>query len=55
MTPSFRALRYGTIDKVFTDCVIDLKQILVLDGIDILPDDSESAAMISTDSFPRLR
>jgi hypothetical protein len=31
-------LRPGTIEKVFTDCAIDLKQILVLDGIDILLD-----------------
>jgi|WetSurMetagenome_2_1015567.scaffolds.fasta_scaffold1195900_1 hypothetical protein len=31
-------LRPGTIERVFTDCVMDLKQILVLDGIDILPD-----------------
>ena len=31
-------LRPGTIERVFTDCVMDLKQILVLDGIEILPD-----------------
>jgi hypothetical protein len=27
-----------TIEKVFTDCVMDLKQIVVLDGIDVHPD-----------------
>ncbi len=32
------ALRPLTIEKVFTDCVMDLKEIVVLDGIDILPD-----------------
>lgn len=35
--PDFWTLRPRTIEKVFTDCVMDLKQILVLDGIDILP------------------
>jgi hypothetical protein len=36
--PAYLALRPSTIEKVFTDCVIDLREILVLDGIDILPD-----------------
>jgi hypothetical protein len=36
--PNHQTLRPSTIEKVFTDCVIDLKQILVLDCIDILPD-----------------
>ncbi len=27
-----------TIEKIFTDCVMDLKEILVLDAIDLLPD-----------------
>jgi hypothetical protein len=31
-------LRPGTIKRIFTDCVMDLKQILVLDGIEILAD-----------------
>jgi hypothetical protein len=31
------ALRAASIEKVFTDCAMDWKQILVLDGIDILP------------------
>jgi hypothetical protein len=34
--------RPGTIERVFTGCMMDLKQIPVLDGIEILPD-----------SFPR--
>ena len=38
MRSSCRALRASAIEKVFTDCAMDLKQILVLDGIDILPD-----------------
>ena len=36
--PANLALRPGTIEKVFTDCVMDLKEILILDPIDILPD-----------------
>jgi hypothetical protein len=36
--PNNMALRPGAIEKVFTDCVMDLKQILVIDGIDILAD-----------------
>jgi len=36
--PCRLALHPVTIEKVFTDCVMDLKRILVLDGIDILPD-----------------
>ena len=36
--PANLALRLGTIEKVFTDCVMDLKEILVLDGIEIVPD-----------------
>jgi hypothetical protein len=36
--PISRALRPRAIEKVFTDCVLDLKRILVLDGIDILAD-----------------
>jgi hypothetical protein len=35
---SYLALPPGSIEKVFTDCVMDLKQIIVLDGIDILSD-----------------
>ncbi|MBN1568332.1 MAG: hypothetical protein JXA73_10840 [Acidobacteria bacterium] len=31
------ALRPGTIEKIFTDCVMDLRRILVLDSIDIQP------------------
>jgi hypothetical protein len=38
VTPTHLALRPVTIEKVFTDCVIDLKEILVLDGIDFPPD-----------------
>lgn len=36
--PNSRVLRPSTIEKVFTDCVMDLKQVLVLDGIDIQQD-----------------
>jgi hypothetical protein len=35
---NYSALRPATIEKVFPDCVMDLKQIIVLDSIDILPD-----------------
>jgi hypothetical protein len=35
---SHLALQPGTIERVFTDCVMDFKKILVLDSIDILPD-----------------
>jgi hypothetical protein len=38
VAPSYMALRPHTIEKVFTDCVIDLKEIIVLDGIDVLRD-----------------
>ena len=38
--PSYVALHPGSIEKVFNDAVIDLKEVIVLDGIDILPDDS---------------
>ena len=36
--PNSLALRPGSIEKVFTDCVMDLGRIVVLDSIDILPD-----------------
>jgi hypothetical protein len=36
-TPPYHlALRAATIEKVFTDCVMDLKEILILDDIEIL-------------------
>jgi hypothetical protein len=35
--PNHQSLRSGAIEQVFTDCVMDLKLILVLDGIDLLP------------------
>ena len=35
--PNYQVLRPGSIEKVFTDCVMDLRRIAVLDGIDILP------------------
>ena len=35
---SLLVLQSEAIEKIFTDCVMDLKQILVLDGIDIQPD-----------------
>jgi hypothetical protein len=38
LNSTFLSLKPRQIEKVFTDCVMDLKQILVLDGIDILPD-----------------
>jgi hypothetical protein len=38
LSANLAALRPATIEKVFTDCALDLKQILVLDGSDILPD-----------------
>jgi len=34
----YLALHPATIEKTFTDSVMDLKEIIVLDGIDILPD-----------------
>ena len=34
------ALHPATIEKTFTDAVMDLKEVIVLDGIDILPDKS---------------
>ena len=36
--PNYQVLRPGSIEKVFTDCVMDLGRIVVLDSIDILPD-----------------
>ncbi len=36
----YLALRPEAIEKTFTDAVMDLKKVVVLDGIDILPDDS---------------
>ena len=38
--PTNLALHPFTIEKTFTDCVMDLKQVIVLDGIDILPNNS---------------
>jgi hypothetical protein len=35
-TASYLALKPGAIEKVFIDCAMDWKQILVLDGIDML-------------------
>ena len=35
---NYQKLKPRTIEKTFADCVMDLKRILVLDGIDILPD-----------------
>ena len=34
------ALHSATIEKTFTDAVMDLKEVVVMDGIDILPDNS---------------
>ena len=34
----YLALHPVTIERTFTDCVMDLKEVIVLDGIDILPD-----------------
>ena len=36
----YLALHPVTIERTFTDCVMDLKEVIVLDGIDILPDSS---------------
>jgi hypothetical protein len=36
----YLALHPVTIERTFTDCVMDLKEVIVLDGIDILPDES---------------
>ena len=36
--PNYLSLRPASIEKVFTDCVMDLGRIVVLDSIDILPD-----------------
>ncbi len=36
--PIHLALRPATIEKVFTECVMDLKEVVVPDGIDIQPD-----------------
>jgi hypothetical protein len=38
VAPAYLALRPSTIERVFTDCALDLKKILVLDGIDIRSD-----------------
>jgi hypothetical protein len=35
---NYPTLRPKTIEKVVTDCVLDLKEIIVIDGVDILPD-----------------
>jgi hypothetical protein len=35
---SYLTLRPKTIEKVFADCVMDLKEVIVLDSIDILSD-----------------
>ena len=35
---NYLTLRPKTIEKVFADCVMYLKEVIVLDGIDILPD-----------------
>lgn len=32
-------LYLGTIEKTFTDCVMDVKEVVVLDGIEILASD----------------
>lgn len=37
---TYLALRPETIEKTFTDAVMDLQEVIVLDGIDILPDNS---------------
>ncbi len=37
---NYLTLRTPTIERVFTECVMDLKEVIVLDGIDILPDKS---------------
>ncbi len=37
---TYLALRPETIEKTFTDAVMDLKQVIVLDGVDILPERS---------------
>ena len=34
------ALQPVTIEKTFTDCIMDLSEVIVLDGIDILPDET---------------
>jgi hypothetical protein len=34
------ALHPVTIEKTFADCILDLSEVIVLDGIDILPDKS---------------
>ncbi len=34
----FLALNPATIEKTLTECVMDLKEVIVLDGIEILPD-----------------
>ncbi len=36
----YLALRPATIEKTFTDAVMDLQEVIVLDGIDILTDNS---------------
>jgi hypothetical protein len=39
-TARYLTLRPETIEKTISDCVMDLKEVIVLDGIDILPDNS---------------
>ena len=34
------ALHPTTIERTFTDCIMDLKEVIVLDGIDILSDET---------------
>ncbi|MBP1610703.1 MAG: hypothetical protein H6Q04_2938, partial [Acidobacteria bacterium] len=36
--PFRQALHPITIERVFTNCAMDCRQIIVLDGIDIMPD-----------------
>jgi hypothetical protein len=36
----YLALRPATIEKTFTDCITDLAEVIVLDAIDILPDET---------------
>jgi hypothetical protein len=44
----YLALRPETVEKTFTYCVIDLKELIVLDGVDSLTTQaSESGAMTS--------
>lgn len=38
--PRHLALHPATIERTFTNCIVDLKEVIILDGIDILPDQS---------------